>query len=363
MSERSWFSIRTTTSWSKLLLASEWIGRGTAESPGATRGTTLHATTARAATRIEAAITRNAGGRPVGGIKGTSERCPHPNPRYMPTRGRISTLVTAMRNTHVRGTNEKSMLRTFAGSTNPTDRLLPLPLLRPPARSRGAAPPGRGRRPNRGRREVHPDRRGLHRLDASRGIDRLPLEHVVAVSDDEGSRIRRPGVLVEAVEGDERGSGRTRRGQRDVHRGEVPTVRAEGSVDGRRRGRGTRRGRRRRAASRGDDGERVGRRAREPARVLDLEANGIGAGRRVRVARGQCRRERRVPDGVVFPVPTDLERAVRRRRSGRIECDRGIHVRRRRVEGEARDRIPGRRGRGGRRRGRWGRRRRRRRWR
>src|SRR5947207_5982614 len=142
MSERSWFSIRTTTSWSKLLLASEWIGRGTAESPGATRGTTLHATTARAATRIEAAITRNAGGRPVGGIKGTSERCPHPNPRYMPTRERISILVTAMRNTHVRGTNEKSMLRTFAGSTNPTDRLLPL--LRTPACSRGAAADGSG---------------------------------------------------------------------------------------------------------------------------------------------------------------------------------------------------------------------------
>src|SRR5439155_168702 len=59
MSERSWFSIRTTTSWSKLLVASEWIVRGTAESPGATRGTTLHASTARAATRIEAAITRN----------------------------------------------------------------------------------------------------------------------------------------------------------------------------------------------------------------------------------------------------------------------------------------------------------------
>src|SRR5207249_1089292 len=110
MSERSWFSIRTTTSWSKLLVASEWIVRGTAESPGATRGTTLHATTARAATRIEAAITRNACGRPMGGIKGTSERCPHPNPRYMPTRGRLSILVTAMRNTHVRGTNEKSML-------------------------------------------------------------------------------------------------------------------------------------------------------------------------------------------------------------------------------------------------------------
>src|SRR5213078_1512605 len=109
MSERSWFSIRTTTSWSKLLVASEWIVRGTAESPGATRGTTLHATTARAATRIEAAITRNAGGRPVGGIKGTSERCPHPNPRYMPTRQRISILVTAMRNTHVRGRDEESM--------------------------------------------------------------------------------------------------------------------------------------------------------------------------------------------------------------------------------------------------------------
>src|SRR5437773_9648139 len=144
MSERSWFSIRTTTSWSKLLVASEWIVRGTAESPGATRGTTLHATTARAATRIEAAITRNACGRPVGGIKGTSERCPHPNPRYMPTRGRLSILVTAMRNTHVRGTNEKLMLRTFAGSTNPTDRLLPLPLLRTPAWSRGAAAGGIG---------------------------------------------------------------------------------------------------------------------------------------------------------------------------------------------------------------------------
>src|SRR5881392_2149723 len=74
-----------------------------------------------AATRIEAAIRRNACGRPVVGIKGTSERCPHPDPRYMPTRGRLSILVTAMRNTHVRGTNEKSMLRTFAGSTNPTD--------------------------------------------------------------------------------------------------------------------------------------------------------------------------------------------------------------------------------------------------
>src|SRR5437773_12580749 len=79
MSARSWFSIRTTTSWSKLFVASEWIGRETAESPGATRGNTLHATTARVATRIEAAM-RNACGRPAGGIKGTSGRGTRPEP-------------------------------------------------------------------------------------------------------------------------------------------------------------------------------------------------------------------------------------------------------------------------------------------
>src|SRR5881396_1024504 len=73
MSARSWFSIRTTTSWSKLFVASEWIGRETAESPGATRGNTLHATTARAATRIACR-------RPAGGIKGTSGRGTRPEP-------------------------------------------------------------------------------------------------------------------------------------------------------------------------------------------------------------------------------------------------------------------------------------------
>src|SRR5438270_13810263 len=108
MSARSWFSIRTTTSWSKLFVASEWIGRETAESPGATRGNTLHATTAGAATRIEAAM-RNACGRPAGGIKAPAGDVPDRNPRYMPTRQRISILVTAMRNREVRGRDEESM--------------------------------------------------------------------------------------------------------------------------------------------------------------------------------------------------------------------------------------------------------------
>src|SRR5438309_2919746 len=102
MSDRSWFSMRTTTSWSKLLVAWGNTGREPDESPGVRIGRRAQAENTRTTKRRVAIRVGGGCGRAEERIESTNVgTAPYLSGRYMPTRTRLSQVVAAMRNTAV----------------------------------------------------------------------------------------------------------------------------------------------------------------------------------------------------------------------------------------------------------------------
>src|SRR5438309_8666626 len=112
MSDRSWFSMRTTTSWSKLLVAWGNTGREPDESPGVRIGRRAQAENTRTTKRRVAIRVGGGCGRAEERIESTNVgTVPYLSGRYMPTRTRLSQLVAAMRNTAVGLGNSCSRIR------------------------------------------------------------------------------------------------------------------------------------------------------------------------------------------------------------------------------------------------------------
>src|SRR5437870_12344669 len=102
MSVMSWFSKRTTTSWSKLLTASTDTGREPDESPGVGIARRLQAENTRTTKRRHAISVGGGCGRAEDGIESTNVgTAPYLSARYMRARTRLSQVVAAMRNTAV----------------------------------------------------------------------------------------------------------------------------------------------------------------------------------------------------------------------------------------------------------------------
>src|SRR5438309_6864723 len=99
MSVMSWFSKRTTTSWSKLLTASTDTGREPGESPGVGIARRLQAENRSTTRRRDATSVGGGCGRVEERIESTNVgTVPYLSRRYMPTRTRLSQVVAAMRN-------------------------------------------------------------------------------------------------------------------------------------------------------------------------------------------------------------------------------------------------------------------------
>src|SRR2546427_12970423 len=99
MSVMSWFSKRTTTSWSKLLTASTDTGREPDESPGVGIARRLQAENTRTTRRRSAISVEGGCGRAQNRIQSTNVgTAPYLSGRYMSTRTRQSQVVAAMRN-------------------------------------------------------------------------------------------------------------------------------------------------------------------------------------------------------------------------------------------------------------------------
>src|SRR6266550_7745437 len=100
MEVMSWFSKRTTTSWSKLLTASTDTGREPDESPGVGIARRLQAENTRTTKRRHAISVGGGCGRAEDRIESTNVgTAPYLCGRYIRTRARLSPLVAAMWNT------------------------------------------------------------------------------------------------------------------------------------------------------------------------------------------------------------------------------------------------------------------------
>src|SRR6267143_975059 len=99
MSDKSWFSMSTTTNWSKWLAASVNTGREPDESPGVGIARMLQAENTRTTRRRDAISVGGGCGRTENRIEGTNVgTAPYLSGRYMPTRTRLSQVVAGMRN-------------------------------------------------------------------------------------------------------------------------------------------------------------------------------------------------------------------------------------------------------------------------